>query len=260
VVIFNTKKGVYNDKQQQKITILNDRLSERSQFSVDELLVWIQNYKSENTRQAYMKALRDFDAFLGATSLAQARPLDCVDYRNFLAESNYSNATINQQFAAIRAFYRYLLEHEVIAENPAAQVKSMKVEQFGKTKALNLKKNQDETLLKSIDTRTEGGLRDFTIILLLLTTGLRVSALAEAKVADLKQTLNGVVLRYVGKGKDGKQKEQEKRITQATLAAIKAYLAQRQDLEEAAPLFATGSSDIKSAKTYGSLIHILNLL
>ena len=165
----------------------------------------------------------------------EATTQDVIDYRDYLSNDlGRANTTINQHLYALRAFYGHLVDKNIIAENPASDVKAAKVTPYGKTKALDLKTDEHETLLQSIDTSDEMGARDYAIILLLITTGLRVSAIANATIKDIEQSGKRVYLHYVNKGGE----QERKPITPEAMDALKAYFKYRV-IDENSPLFAT---------------------
>lgn len=169
---------------------------------------------------------------------------DVIDYRHHLSDDlKRANTTVNQHLYALRSFFNHLVKTGMITDSPADDVKATKVTPYGKTRALDIKEDEHITLLKSIDTSVEMGARDYAIILLLLTTGLRVSAIANAKVKDIEQTGKRILLHYVNKG----GKEATKQLTAKTVQALQQYLAMRK-VSETSPLFATIRGKSKNPK------------
>lgn len=200
----------------------------------DTITVWITNYKSQRTRDAYNRVLQSFSVFVGGNPLI-ATTQDVIDYRDYLAHDlKRSNSTINQHLYAIRAFYGHLADKKILADNPASDVKATKVTPYGKTKALSTKENEHITLLESIDTTDEIGARDYAVILLLITTGLRVSAIANAVVSDIVQSGNRYYLNFVNKGGN----EDSAQLTPDVMQALKHYFSLRV-IAGNSPLFAT---------------------
>jgi integrase len=113
----------------------------------------------------------------------------------------------------VNSRYAYLRD-----DNPADGIKQLTIKPYGK--ATLLVDNQDIELLASIDRSTFDGLRDYTIILMFLTTGVRLAALAEATVASVRRQGPITYFSYVGK----RAKAQSKRLPSNTARALLEYM------------------------------------
>jgi integrase/recombinase XerD len=89
--------------------------------------------------------------------------------------------TINCYLRAIRAFWSWLLAEEFIETNPFDKIIIPKPP---KKIIMPFGDDQIRALLGVIDTKSPIGFRDWTIILTLLDTGVRVSELTELKLED----------------------------------------------------------------------------
>ena len=106
-----------------------------------------------------------------------------------------SGHAINCYLRAIRAFWSWLVRDEVITSNPFAKIKIPKPP---KKVIATFSDNQLIAILKSINTSTLAGFRDWTMILMLLDTGLRASELTGLAVADIN--LEDGLMKVYGKG------------------------------------------------------------
>lgn len=204
---------------------------------------WLSNFTSKRTTEAYARVLNSFLKFVQKFP-QDVTQQDVIDYRHHLSdELKRANTTVNQHLYALRSFFNHLVKTGMITDSPADDVKATKVTPYGKTRSLDIKEDEHITLLKSIDTSVEMGARDYAIILLLLTTGLRVSAIANAKLKDIEQTGKRILLHYVNKG----GKEATKQLTAETVQALQQYLAMR-TVSETSPLFATIRGKSKNPK------------
>lgn len=89
-------------------------------------------------------------------------------------KGNLKRQTQNYFLVALRSLFRYLLKQKVSALSPD-------MIELGKLRDRNIKFLKDdelERLFRSVDTTTEAGVRDRTILEVLFSTGLRVSELA----------------------------------------------------------------------------------
>lgn len=205
-----------------------------SHYVYDSVKAWLTNYTSAQTRKTYGRILQSFQTFNDGI-LIEAKKQDVIDYRDYLIHTmNRANATINLHLYAIRSFFENLVSEGILEKNPAQKVGAMKVKAYGKTKSLNVSQNEHDRILQSIDTDNEMGARDYAIILLLLTTGLRVSAIANVTITSIEQSGQQVYLNYVNKG--GEQRR--KLLVPKALEAIQSYFKFRL-VSDNSPLFAT---------------------
>lgn len=103
--------------------------------------------------------------------------------------------TINANLRAIRAFFNFLEGEGYISNNPAKSVKLVKQK---RTIIETFNRQQIQVLLSQPDKTTFTGFRDFTIMMLLLETGVRVRELCDIQVNDIN--FQDGVIRIDGKG------------------------------------------------------------
>ncbi len=188
---------------------------------------------SENTCRAYLHDLKEFASFIFSSwfsenmSKAEADSFraDQVDglmirgYLGFLHKKN-KKATIARKLSAIRSFFRELVKHGVILENPVELILTPKQEQ---TIPAYLPVDDMFRLLDSIKADNLAGLRNRAIVETLYSCGLRVSELSGMNLFDVDFTKS--VIRVLGKG----DRERVVPIGRKATEAIKAY---RQRLRE----------------------------
>lgn len=217
----------------------------------DVFTTWLKNYRSENTRKKYRTIVEEFFKFVDKW-FTDVEKLDVIEWRDYLQNERqvlyeakdgstyYEKATladtsINLYLSAISSFYKFAQERKLVDHNPTDGVKRHTVNPYGKATYLNIDKGQDLQLLRGIEKDTEKGLRDRAIILIMLTTAIRVGAVSDAKVGDI-QELNGQwYLMYRNKGGE----QQTALLTSPVIKAIRAYLTARGEVAENDALFAT---------------------
>ena len=152
---------------------------------------------SENTREAYLRDVRQFFEFLNSEGL-DVRHVLLEDLHRFtwqLHEVGISARSIARIHSGLRSFYNFLLLDGVIEANPTALLESPK-------KGLHLPEvlstEEIDAILSVIDLTQDEGQRDKAVIELLYSCGLRVSELCNLKMHDL--FLDEGFLRVVGKG------------------------------------------------------------
>ena len=198
----------------------------------EALLVWLMNYNSPRTRRAYLRALEQLKTFVfdrAEMSLLDIEQKHLIAWKEWLVGDGLSQSTINQKLSAASSFYKYLKDKGLVRENPAYGVKRYSVSPYGK--ATFLKVQEQKRLLAQVDRETEQGRRDYAMLLLFLTTGVRVSVVTNAYVRDIEWTGSEIVLNYTNKGSAAEQA----RIT-AIWPFFESYLSQR-EAEPDEPLF-----------------------
>lgn len=144
-----------------------------------------------------------------------------VGYRN----SGRSDATINGMLRAVRAFLNYCYEEGFIREDIGRQIKLIKEKQ---KVVETFSKEQSKKLLNQPDLKTFIGLRDLTIMMLLLESGIRISELCGINTYDINWR-DGLIL---VDGKGNKQRHVPIQLT--TLKQLEKYYKVRGELETTA--------------------------
>ena len=155
--------------------------------------------KSPNTIRIYTTALTILQRFLerqgystGVTRIGPEKIREFISYlqntKAFMEHpftlpqpKSLTGHTINCYLRAIRAFWSWLLAEEFIETNPFDKIIIPKPP---KKIIMPFSDDQIRALLGVIDTKSPIGFRDWTIILTLLDTGVRVSELTELKLED----------------------------------------------------------------------------
>ncbi len=190
---------------------------------------WLENFRSERTRAAYRAAWRAFLEFAGQHP-EDVTQTEVINYRNHLNELGRAQATINQHLAAISSYYRLVIERGLRSDNPADGVKRLK---NGGYNASWLTEAEQQQFIAAIPSDSIQGRRDRAMMLLFLTTGVRVSAIANLRYGDIQPNGDGTYFRYVNKG----GKLEREYIAPPALAALNAYLADRDALQANDALF-----------------------
>ena len=185
---------------------------------------------SENTIVYYTLRLASFRRFADSHG-ACLESVDREIVRDFLVEERERNSarTANHSLLALRVFGGFLANEGFVDQNPFLGLDRLKSR---KTLIQTLSKDQIEALLATCS-KTYCGIRDRTIILCLLDTGLRVSELVNLSFQDID--LVDRTLLVVGKG------DRERRVpfASAVKQALNVYLLRRGELPEQDRVFVT---------------------
>ena len=186
---------------------------------------------SPTTKQGYRAGIRAYMRFLESEGLTGAQRGDIVAYKGHL-QATYAPGTVSTRLTPVRGLYGYL--HAVTgAPNIAEGVRGAKATHGHRKDALS--PSQVQALLKAT-----GNARDYALVLLMVSTGLRTIEVARAQVGDLRTMAGKTVLDVWGKGRESK--DALVIVTPPVEAAIRAYLKERGALEDTAPLFASTSN------------------
>ncbi len=149
---------------------------------------------SARTAQAYRDTMADFRRALRERSadLFSGPVLVAMTAEQWAAESRVGRqvtpATYNLRLAIISSFYEYYTKKTSLARgrvfpNPIKVIDRRKVQAYAR--AMPLDSKNVKRALKSIDRSTLQGKRDYALLLILTTTGRRLSEIAAMKRGDL---------------------------------------------------------------------------
>lgn len=156
---------------------------------------------SEKTVQTYTRALRQFFKFLYENNITQPQRTDVLAFRDNLKDKGRKPTTIKSYIVAVRLFFQWT-NQEGLYPNIAEKIKGAKLDQAHKKDYLTV--DQIKDVLNNIDTSTLTGARDYAIIVLMVTGGLRTIEVSRADMDDMRNVGNSPALYIQGKGRDEK--------------------------------------------------------
>lgn len=153
---------------------------------------------SVNTTNSYEVTLRTFRKFLvDQKKLEDLRELQAEDLRAFfiVASETMNGETRQGVYRRLNTFFNFLVKDKKLIENPLSNVEKPK-----KSKRIIQSFNSSEVskMLTAYDVNTFIGRRNYTILSLLLATGLRRSEYISLTMYDVD--LSNDFIRVVGKG------------------------------------------------------------
>ena len=155
------------------------------------------NY-SENTEISYREDITNFLNYLEKKQL-NYKKIDgeiIRDYLKYLDEAKLKNSTIARRISALRTFYNYLLDKNIVDNNLFNSIRNPKLE---KKLPNYLSYEELAKILDNIDISTKVGLRNRLLVEMFYATGCRVSEMINIKVRDINKSNNSI--RIMGKGK-----------------------------------------------------------
>lgn len=206
-------------------------------FSTELFSRWIRYIDaSPKTVATYSRSIRRFVAYLEEHNITNPTREDVIAYRDFLKDT-LKPATVQSYLTSVKIFFSWT-ETEGLYPNVAHRIKGVKIETVHKKDALTAE--QTLRLLESVDRSTLQGMRDYALLLLMVTTGLREISVVRADVGDIRNVADQTVLFYQGKGRS--EKTEYVKLAPETEEALRTYLAERDVTDPAAPLFACVSN------------------
>lgn len=165
--------------------------------SLDNFLLYLEDMP--NTAKTYKSCIKRFMLWLKDQPDAQHPTTDTIRrYKEDLTKQGYKPNSVHLYMVAIKQFFKWL---ESIGKYPnvAQYVKSGKVNR--KSPKSYFEAAQVKEILDQIDRHSETGKRDYALLVLLFTCGLRTIEASRARVKDI--TILGAqrVLLVQGKGK-----------------------------------------------------------
>lgn len=223
---------------------------------------WVENFldyylslnKSQNTIKNYRIDLEQFHKFLcsqfnteviDADLYNKISKGDLIDFSSYLTKLELSPSSRSRKLSAVKAFLFYLYDlREVIKKDLSNSIKLPKI---GERKPVYLTEEQSINLVNVIKNENSCYVeRDICIVLMFLTSGLRVSELCNIEEFKIK----GNKMTILGKG----NKERELYLTSSVLNALEDYLQWKatRKLQDTVHLFVSRSGkQLKPAGVQG---------
>ncbi len=182
---------------------------------------------SAATVEAYLLDLRLFVRFLERyfPSEIKVEKVEALQIREFLLylarERGCQTRARNRKLASVKSYFAFLKVSSYLGsgKNPAAKVRFAKEPQ---TLPIYLTKEEAETLIKASRYDTTLPYRDYALVRLFLSTGIRLSELVALEVSDIDFSEACIKVRR-GKGR----KERIAPLSDKACAALKEYLEKR---------------------------------
>jgi site-specific recombinase XerD len=138
---------------------------------------------------AYAKDIEQLLNFLskeGFSSLQDVKTEDLEKYKQSLQDNNYTPKSVSRKINSTRTFFKYLLESGDIKDNPAEKLAHPKF----KTKPPRILTEMEYRALRDVS-RVDARL--YSIVEILLQTGIRIGELAALTLDDVRKSKNGKI-------------------------------------------------------------------
>jgi len=183
------------------------------------------------TIETYARAIRQFICFLSEQDIVQPTRTDVLAYRHYLSQDK-KPATVQLYLMAVKQFFKWTAQ-EGLYPNISSNIKGAKLDSGFKRDYLT--SSQAKKLLSVIDRSTLKGLRDYAILALMATTGLRTVEVQRANQEDMRTRADFTALYIQGKGQE--ERVEYVKIVTPVEEAIRMYLKARVPIDGKRPLF-----------------------
>ena len=192
----------------------------------------------ETTLKGYAGYIKQFLIYLKSNNILQPTREDIKEYKKHLDSRPLAEGTKQQYFRAVKHFFKWLAS-ENLYPNISDNIKGFKV-YSDNTKKESLSETEVKTILEKIDLSDEVGKRDYAIILLSLTGGLRINELANINISDIQMIRGHHIICILGKGHN--EKDTYIKLIEPVYKAINDYLACKKEYTKKDYLFTSTSN------------------
>jgi len=178
---------------------------------------------TENTILSYKKDIKDLFDYLALNHIELEKVTSSVvkDFIVELSKKNLGAKTIGRKISALRQFFSFLVSDGIFKENPTLNIIMPKrPESIPKALSKNMLSHLIETASNDV---TKEGLRDYAMLEILYSTGMRISELVALEMKSLEGfSSDSEINLLIVKGKG--QKERAVILNQKACKALKNYL------------------------------------
>ena len=197
---------------------------------------------SPRTVETYNKAVRQFLSYLKDNGISQPTREDVISFKEYMA-STHKPTTAQGYLMAVKQFFKWT-HQEGLYPNVADNVKAVKLDKGHKKDYLT--SGQVKGLLSTSKGDSLSEKRDYAVLALMVTSGLRTIEVARANIEDMRTVADFTALYIQGKGHT--EKTDYVKLTQPVEDAIRAYLKARGKTSGAEPLFSSISNRDKGQR------------
>lgn len=197
---------------------------------------------SQKTVETYTRAIRQFAKHMAENGIRRPVREDVIAYREWLKE-DHKPTTVQNYITAVRLFFQWT-EQEGLYPNIADHVKGAKLDRNHKKDYLTSR--QVKKVLETAKEDSIQGLRDYAMLALMFTGGLRTIEVSRANIEDLRTVGDDTALYLQGKGHE--ERTDYVKLPPEVEDALRAYLTARGATDPKEPLFTSTSNNSKGKR------------
>jgi len=204
--------------------INNPTFEKRAQVFIEDLK---SKGRSEATVIAYSKDIEQLVNFFskeGVNSLDDVTIEHLEKYKQNLQDNNYTPKSISRKINSTRTFFRFLLDNSLTKDNPSEKLAHPKFE----TKPPRILTEMEYRALRDV---SRVDVRLYSIVEILLQTGIRIGELAGLTLDDIRQSKDGKIdFLYIKAA--GSHPSRKVPLNKSAKSAIDDYLEVRPETED----------------------------
>ncbi|MBD3280971.1 tyrosine-type recombinase/integrase [Candidatus Dojkabacteria bacterium] len=140
--------------------------------------------RSSSTITAYKTDLTQFSKFIGEQELKEISTRDINKFQKFLfRENNLTKKSITRKLNSIKSFFKFAIESENLVKNPAEKIAYPQTEDTAPKKLSQIE-------YKAIRDTARANPKIYTMIELMLQTGMKIGELSRLKLEEVKLDSN----------------------------------------------------------------------
>lgn len=187
-----------------------------------------------NTIKDYKYMIKTYIEYLKKNNIEYAKRSDIIKFKNFLLNSNLLPRSVQKYIMVLKGFYKWMsyswYEYELderYQHDISIGIKNIDTRRSFAKDGLSLDETKKLLSVANQYTNTISGLRNYCMILLMITGGLRMIELSRARKSNLRKLKGYDVLYIHGKGRD--YEDEFIKISEPVMKALDEYLFLRQD-------------------------------
>ncbi|MBQ3455485.1 MAG: tyrosine-type recombinase/integrase [Synergistaceae bacterium] len=188
------------------------------------------------TVKSYKSGIKYFIRYIDEKGIKFPKRNDIISFKKYLNENGKSPATVAAYLSALRRFFAWT-NSENIYPDISTGIKAPKQDKGHKRDYLSGEMISE--VLETANRNTLEGKRNFAIMAVMSTCGLRCCEIVRADVADIRNIGGLTCLFVLGKGRNSKR--EFVKLTAPVIEAINDYLIARGPVKGNTPLFASCS-------------------
>lgn len=190
--------------------------------------------RTEITKKSYKKVLTKFSNYLKFRNICEPKTRHVIEYKNYL-DKTLAPISIQKVIVVLRVFFRYEARNNkyndiTVGISFKKITKVMKRDHLTRDNVIAL-----IDIAKSHSNESIDSYRNYVLICVLATTGLRTIEIERSEVTDLDKDESSYILYVRGKGRD--DKSEYVKLSDEVYGLIETYLSKRND--SYLPLFIT---------------------
>ena len=189
---------------------------------------------TRGTFELYNTVLKQYILYLIDHQILYAKTTDVINYLEWKRSEGYSSRWISHQITAIKGLYRYLSLNqkrlnlpEEYAFDITETIKNVRIKKGLSKPILTIDQAKHLLVCTKKNRKYIWHYRNYAIIYLMITTGLRSIEIRRARKKDLRFINNQLILYVQGKGRQSA--DEYVKITKGVETAINDYLNKRKD-------------------------------